>query len=144
MDKAGHAEAVFWFVVLDGMAAHQNGAGLLYLVRASGKDFPQHGRVEAVGEAHDVQGDFRLAAHGIHIAQCVGRRDLAEGVGVVHYGGEKVDGLYQCDLVGDFIDCRIIGGLDAYQQPFVIKAGQLTQNLGKGLRTNLRRSSRGF
>ena len=59
-------------------------------------------------------------------------------------GVKKIHSLDHRDLVSYFINSRIIGRLDADDEIIIMKLRQLTQNLGKGLRTYLGRSAGSF
>ena len=70
-----------------------------------------------------------LAAHGVDIGKGVGGRDLAVGVGVVHDGGEEIQGLHHCELVGEAVNRGVIRGGSSHQEGFILDLGQSAQDL---------------
>ena len=108
MHEAGHAESVLGLVILHGMTAHQDCSRLLHLVRTARQDISQNGRVKAVGESHDIQRHLRHTAHGVDIAQRVGRRDLSEHIGVIYNRGKEIHGLNHRHLIVYAVHRRII------------------------------------
>ena len=55
---------------------------------------------------------MRLSAHGIHVAERVVGRDLAEGVGIVDDGAEIVDRLQREFFAADIDERRVIGRVE--------------------------------
>ncbi len=68
------------------------------------------------------------ATHGVDVAQGVGGGDLAECVGIVHDGGEEVDGLHQREVGSDFVNAGVIGVIKTHQNIGIVLVGQLPQN----------------
>ena len=56
---------------------------------------------------------------GVNVAESVCRRDLAEGVGVIHHWREEVHRLHQRDVVGDAVDGRIVPAVVAHEKAFL-------------------------
>ena len=142
--KARNAEPVFGLLILHRVAAGQHRPRFLYLRGASRQNIPQHGGVQAGRKAGNVQRHRRFASHGVHIAEGVGRRDLPEGIGIVHHRREKVQGLDHGQIPADPVHRRVVGSLGSYYQIFVFKFRQLAQNLSKGPRTCFGRSPGSF
>ena len=129
MDHAGHGEPVFQLRIIDAVAAHQQGPGLMNLIQAAGQDSQEHLFGHGLdGVADDVEGRQGPPAHGVHVAQGIGRGDLAERVGIVDHGGKKVHRLDQRDLGRQAIHPRVIRGLHADQQVGMGLDGQSLQN----------------
>jgi hypothetical protein len=107
--EPGDGQAVLRLGVVDAVAAGEEGTGLRTGVVAS----PEHLRRHVEGDrvprpTQQVDRHDRGAAHRVDVGHRVGRRDPAEGVGVVDHGGEEVGG-------GDDRAPGAIGGrVDAY------------------------------
>ena len=128
IDEAGDGISELGFFVADAVAAYHRATGFHHLREAAGEDLLQHFEV-AVGRETDVsqRGDG-ASAHGVDVAQSVGGGDLAESVGVVHDGGEEVDGLHQREAGSDLVNAGIIGVIEADQNVWIVLAGQFAQN----------------
>ena len=113
MDESRDAQAVLWLVILNGVAARDDASGL----DGFGMPALQNGADilfrQAVRHAQKVHCEFRLAAHGVHVAQRVRRGDLTEEIRVVHDGGEEVDRLDDGDLVGDAVHGGVVAAVVA-------------------------------
>ena len=83
------------------------------------------------GDAEKIQRQFRFAPHGVDITEGVGGGDLAEEVGVVGDGREKVHRLHQGQLVGYFIYRGVVGGIEPHQQVGVVAGADIPQQLGQ-------------
>ena len=141
MHEANRGEAILWLVVGDGMPARDQRARLAHLLRAAAQNLGQNLGIEVVGEADEVQGEERVAAHGVDVAEGVGGGDGAEGIGIVHHRREEIrrgnDGL--------FVIQAIDGGIIGVAQPHEQVAGGLraecggerTQHVRQGLRAHL-------
>ena len=124
------------------MAAHDETLGLGGLGVAALQRLAQDLLVQRRGKTHHVQGDERLAAHGVDVGQRVGGGDGPELVGVVGDGREEVDGDDQRRLVVDAIYGGVIAGLGPYQQVGVRQQRYVTQDLAQVLKAQLGRSTR--
>jgi hypothetical protein len=93
VDQAGHGVAEFHFFVANAVAADYYASGFDHFGEAAGKDSLENFEVAFLGEADHGQGCDGTSSHGVDVAEGVGGGDLAEGVGVVDDGGEKIDGL---------------------------------------------------
>ena len=113
MDESRDAQAVLWLVILNGVAARDDASGL----DGFGMPTLQNGANvlfrQAVRHAQKVHREFRLAAHGVHVAQRVRRGDLTEEIRIVHNGGEEVDRLDDGDLVGDAVHGGVVAAVVA-------------------------------
>ena len=56
---------------------------------------------------------FGSPPHGVDVAQRVGRGDLTEPVRIVYDRREKIDGLDQCEVLGNLIDPGIVRPLQS-------------------------------
>ena len=79
VDDAGNGKPVLQFGVLNRVSAHHNGTRLVHFFQAAGQYLFQDGYVHGLyREADDIHGGKRSAAHGIYVAQRIGRRHLPE------------------------------------------------------------------
>lgn len=92
MNKAQHDEAIFGFLILDGVAASDNGSGFFDFLCPAAQDFAEDFRGEIGGHVGDVESEEGLAAHRVHIRQAVSRGNRAVFVGGIHDRSEKVGG----------------------------------------------------
>ena len=83
-------------------------------------------------------------AHGVDVAQSIGRRKGAEGGGIVDDGREEIHGLHQGKLRRQLVHAGIVGSVKPDQHVFVGPTGHGSQNLVQNLWTELGRSTRGF
>lgn len=89
MDESRDAQAVLWFVILNGVAARDDASGLDGLGMSALQNGADILFRQAVRHAQKVHCEFRLAAHGVHVAQRVRRGDLTEEIRIVHNGVKK-------------------------------------------------------
>ena len=69
MDHAGHGEPVFQFRIIDAVAAHEQGPGLMNLIQAAGQNSLEHLLGHGLnGVADNVEGRQGPPAHGVHVA----------------------------------------------------------------------------
>ena len=123
---AHDGQAVLDVHIIDGVTADQNAAGFDNLFGATTQNLAQHVDIPALGEADDVHCGLDFTAHCIYVAEGVGGSNLAEGIGIIHHGGEEVNSLDDTDVIGDFIYGCVIGTVKADQQVGIILAlGQL-------------------
>ena len=116
MDKARHRHAVFGLGVKDTVTARNECACFIDLVVAAAQHIVD-GLLRHIGRnSHNVQRQFRLAAHGVHIGEGVGGGNGAKSVGIVGDRGEEVHRLHQCQIVADAIDAGIVALIKAHQQ----------------------------
>jgi len=134
MNPAGDREAEFGLGVVDAVAAGDIDAGLAaFFGRAVEDAFEGLHRQTAGGKGDKIEGEEGLAAHGVDIAEGVGRSDGPEVVWIIDDGGEKIDGLDKSGLVINAVDRRIVAGLGADEQGRVSRAGQSGENLLEAL-----------
>ena len=116
MNIAQNSIAELRFLVLDRMAADDGYAGLGHLVDAALHDpFVDLVKIRACRKRRDVQGDQRLAAHGVDVGQRVGRRDRTEPVAIVHDRREEIRGQDHGNIVRDAVHARIVGVRSAHE-----------------------------
>ena len=143
VNEAGDAQAVFWLIVLNGVSAGDDAAGLHRLVVAALENFPDGLQGKAVGYTQKIHGQPGHAAHGVYVAEGVCRSDLAEQIGVVHDGGEKVHRLDDGGIAGDAVDAGIVAAVIAHQQVPVRHIGQPGENFRQSTRPQLGASAGG-
>ena len=119
MHRTHDGQAVFHITVGNGVATHQGAPGLSHLFRAAAHHLAQDIQVRLFRKAHNVQCCFYLAAHGPHVAEGVGGCDLPEGVGVIHHGREKVQGLHHRYIVCKLIHSGVVLAVKADEQVWV-------------------------
>ena len=130
--ETGDGQAVLHAGVGDGVASREDAPRLGHFFGAAAQDLAEDVQIHALREADEVQCSLHLAAHGVNIAEGVCRRDLAEGVGVIHHRREEVHRLHQRDVVGDAVDGRIVPAVVAHEKVGVFLApGQLFQNMAQ-------------
>ena len=137
MHKAGHTQAVLGLLVQNAVPARDDRARLIYLVIPAAQDGPHRAVGHAFGHAQQVERGFGLAAHGVNVRKGVGRRDLAEQIGVVRDGREKVHGLHDGQLVRHAVDRRVVARVEPHEQVGVAAHGQPVQQLREHARADL-------
>ena len=124
LHQPDHREAVLGFVVVHGVAADDEAVGLGGLVVAAAQHVAQHLAGQGGGEAHYVEGQQRAAAHGVDVAEGVGRGHRAEFIGVVGDGREEVHGQHQPRAVVQPVDGGVVAGGRPNQQVGMVNHGQ--------------------
>ena len=84
-----------------------------------------------LGKTDDIQRDHGTAAHGVNVAEAIGRRDGAEVIRRIGDGRKEVHRLDNRQLVGESINTGIVGRRGAYQDVWVGYGGQAAQNLSE-------------
>ena len=87
---------------------------------------------------------MRASAHGVDVAEGVGGGDLAEGVGVVHDGGEEIYGLDERQVRVELIHSGVVGVVEADQDVRVVLPGEFSEDLVQRGRTQFGSSAPGF
>ena len=90
-----------------------------------------------LGHTQQVERGFGLAAHGVNVGQCIRRRDLAEQIGVIRNGREKVHGLHDGERVRNAVDRRVIAFVEPDEQIGVAADGQSIQQSRERARADL-------
>ena len=138
MNDPGHGKAVFRFVVLDAVTADQQDARFPHLIQAAAEDIAEDGNIHFVDrKADDVHRGDRPPAHRIDVSERIRHCDPAEGVGIVHDGGEEIDGLDDGQVVAEPIHAGVLGMLHAYDQVRIGNERQILQRLLQVPRTYL-------
>ena len=143
MHKACNAQAVFRFIVLDGVAAGNDAAGLHSLGVSTLKNRTNVLCGKTVWHAQKVHGELRLAAHGVNVAQRVRCGDLPEKIGIVYDRREEVHGLDNGRLIGNAVNAGIIAAVEADQQARIRHVRQVCKNFRKDTRPQFCRSTCG-
>ena len=137
MHKARHRQAVNGLGAMNGVTTSDDGAGLIGLGIAAPQDFLHRMLVHFFRNAHDVQRQPGLAAHGVHIAEGVGGGDLPVHEGVVHNGWEEVGGLHYGKLLAHRVNAGIVAFVVAHQKLGVRMSGEALQQLAQGAGADL-------
>ena len=144
VDRAGDAEPVLRLDVLDGVAAEQDRARLGKLLAAAAQDGAGLLEIEVLGrDGQEVERRARPRAHGVQIAQRVGRRDLAELPGIVHDRRQHVHRLHQRQVVRQPVHTAVVTGPEPDEHVGVGRCRQPAHQPEQVARTCLRRSPRG-
>ena len=91
-------------------------SGFLHFICAALEDAAQDIQVEVVWKAREIQCEERLASHRVDVAQSVGSRNLAEGVGIVYDRREEVSRADNGLIITHAIDSSIIGCGQTHQE----------------------------
>ena len=131
--SAGDGEARLDLVVLDAMAADDGHAGLGHFVQSAAEDLAEDLVGEfSRGKADDRQRGQRPPAHRINVAERIGRRDLAERVGIIDRGREDVDRLYQGRMLIEQEHARVVAGRHSHQHAGIGGRGEPGQHALQG------------
>jgi hypothetical protein len=91
-----------------------HGASRLHHLREAARENPlQNLQIGFLRKAHQSERRQRLSAHGVHIAERVGRRDLSERVRVIDNRREEVHGLHERLVGRDQIHSGVVGMIEA-------------------------------
>jgi hypothetical protein len=144
MHGAGNGEPVLELAVDEGVTADDDGACRADAFARAFADADQHVEWKlAAREAHDAERDERLAAHRIHVGESIGRRDLAEDVGVVDHRRKEIDGGDEREARRQTIDTGIVAGFAADEDIRMTQRRQLGEDGAEVGRTELARASAG-
>ena len=142
-DGAENAQAVFRFLVVDGMAAHNNGARLDDFFEASAQHIARH--VFRQGRIHGdhVERHIGHAAHGKNVGKRVGGGDSPEVVGLIDDRRKEINRQNARDVRRDSPYGSVVGRVEA-EHGFGrhrLRNGDVFQNAFEVSRTPLRRST---
>ena len=127
---AHDGKTVLGLIVLDGVAAHHERAGLPGLVGATAHDLAGHVGAKRARKGHEVECHDRLGTHGVDVGDGVGRSHAPEVVGVVNHGSEEVSREHDGDVVGQLVDGCVIARRKALQK---VGVGVMRGDVGKNL-----------
>ena len=119
VDEAGDAQTVFRLVVLNGVSAGDDAAGLHGLVVPALQNGADGIERKAARHAEQIHRQLRHAAHGVHVGERVRCGDLTEEVGIVHDGREEVHRFDHGHVVRHAVNTGIVAAVVAHQQPRV-------------------------
>src|SRR5271166_7084917 len=103
MDNSGDGTAEENVFIANGVPADDGAVCLFHFVEATANDFTKDGGVALFGKADNRESGDGFAAHGVNVAEGIGRSDLAEREWIVDDGREKIDGLNNRKVVGELI-----------------------------------------
>ena len=127
------------------MSACQNPACLQHLLGTAPHDLPQDIQVHILRKADDVQRCPDVSAHGVHIAERIGGRDLAEQIRILHHRRKKIQCLHDGRVLRDPVNRRVVPAVISDQQVFILRALRETfQYTAKHPGSQLRRTSAPF
>src|SRR6185436_2558128 len=140
---SGDRQAVLELLVDDGVPTDDEGARLVDLVLSSAENVAEDGQRQFPRwKSDDRQRGERLSAHCVDVGQRIRRGDLAEQVRIVDDRREKVDGLHERHVGGQYEDPRVVHRLVPYQQARIGTARQSFECLRQVTRTQLGGSTR--
>ena len=127
-----HRQPINGLRPVDGVAAGDDGLGLIGLVIPAPQQLLHHVLGHGLRQAQDIQRQLGLPAHGVHIADGVGRGDLSIQERIVHNRREKVRGLHQGSVLVQIIHAGVVGLVIPHQQPGVRMGPEPVQQLRQG------------
>ncbi len=80
-------------------------------------------KIAFFGKTDKRERSQRLSSHGVNVAERVGGGDLAEGVGIVHDGREKIHRLDERRLGREQIHAGVVGMIEADQNIRILLPG---------------------
>ena len=87
------------------------------LVQAPGEHFPQDRDLHRLfGEADDVHGGERTAAHSVDVAEGIDGGYLPEREWVIDDGREEIDCLDERKLIGQLVDPGVLSSLQTGEE----------------------------
>ena len=135
--KSRNTKAVLGLFVLNGVSARNDGPGFTHFIGTAGQYLTGSFQAETAREAQQIHCYDRFSTHGIHVAQRIGGRDLAEGVGIVHHRREEIHGLNHDQLIADPVYGGVITAVETYQHGRVIKGREFCQKFAQDTRSQL-------
>ncbi len=121
--RAENGKAVLGFVVVDGVPAGNECAGLRHGIGAALQDGGGNLGSQVYVQCQQVQGNVRFCPHGEHVGKRVGRCHAPELVRVVHYGGEEVHGKHAGNVLAYLPYCAVVAGFVSEQQTIIRRRG---------------------
>ena len=112
------------------------GVGVVIFAVTALKNLTHHFDWQAGWETNQVHCNGRIAAHSVNIAQRVGCGNLAEEVWIVNHWWEEVYGLHNTKIIAQFVNKSIVCGIKADNKIWIIEFWELSQNIGKDLRSD--------
>ncbi len=102
------------------MSAHKENPGFTHLVQSPEKNFSEYCNFHFVdGKADDIHRRERLSTHGVDVGQRICHAYLTKGVGIIDNGCEEVEGLYDGEIISQFIDPGVIGIFNTNNQIWI-------------------------
>ncbi len=110
------------------MAADNAAACLVHLRETAAENLFENCGIALFRKAYDGKRRDWPAAHGIYVAERVGRGYLTEQKGIVHDRGEKIDGLHERYVFGNSVNSGVVIGVEANQDIGIRLPRQLSQH----------------
>ena len=146
LNNAEGNETKFGFFILDGMPAGDHDASFEGFFSRTAHDSLGYFKGQCGRQGGNIEREEGLTAHRIDVREGIGSRYRAEVVGIVHDGGEKVDGGYERMLLVEAPNSSIVGGFKPDEK---IRVGRTLkcffdwqQNLRQRFRVDFGRSAR--
>src|SRR5581483_5481104 len=148
IDQAGDSVAELDLIFSDAVAAKNDAAGLAHFLGASVQDSFEDLNIGIGWEYDERKSGNGPAAHGIDIAQRVGRGDGAESVWIVDNRREKIDRLHHGKRfpagLRQVVDTGVIGRFITYQDLVVGDAWYRPKRAIENFRAELGCAAAGF
>src|SRR4029077_10587630 len=115
INQAGNGITKLHVFVANGVAADYGAARLGHFRQSTAKDLFQNFKIALCGKGYDRECRDRSSAHGVNVAERVGRCNLAKRERLINNRSEEVDCLNQRHSRAETIYAGIITGLEANQ-----------------------------
>ena len=123
MDKSRDRISELRFFIPNAVPAHHRASRFHHLREPARKNAPENFQISLLRKTNQRERRERTSTHGIDITQGIGGGDLSEGVGIVDYGREEVDGLYESGVRRNLIHAGVVGTIEADQNIRVVLPG---------------------
>ncbi len=135
MNDPRYTEPKLDFLVADRVSSDDGHPGFHTPLRSAAKDFAEPVQTLAViGIADQIESRLGNSAHGIHVAQGIGSRDLAVDKRVIHDRRKEIQCLDEGYLVGQAVDTGVVVRVGSDKEIRIFNFRQMAQNLRYPLR----------
>ena len=128
INQPGHSVSELHIVVADGVPADHGAARLGHFGQPAAKNLFENFQIAFFGESHDRKGGNGPSAHGIDIAERVGRGNLSKGKRIVDNRSEEIDRLHQRKARAQTIDAGVIVRFESNQNIVIRLPRQTSQD----------------
>ena len=112
-----------------GMTAGNQDTGFIGLLVTTAKYLMNCLFCHGILDCHDIHGKLWFAAHGIDITDCIAGGNLSEKVWIIRNRRKKINRLYDCGIIIDFIYRCIITFVESNQKPLILLNRKILQKL---------------
>ena len=135
--KSGYGEAVFWHIVKNAVSTRDDRTCFVDLAISTRENALHRALWHVLWNAEQVERKLWFSAHGVNIRECICRRNLPEGEGIVYYRRKKIDRLHQSQLIANAVDRGVIRVIKPHQKIFIRMCWQIAQQFCQRTRANL-------